>query len=89
MVKTGRAASALGNLLFLPTFLLGGGGPPRDVMNDAMKAVADVIPLSHITGGLRREWLGTTDGNVAAWWPLVVAVAAIGAAVWLTRRRAD
>jgi hypothetical protein len=58
-------------------------------MTDAMKAVADVIPLNHVTGGLRREWLGSTDGNVDAWWPLVLAVAAIGAAVWLTRRRAD
>lgn len=89
MCKTGRAATALGNALFLPALLLGGGGPPRDVMSSAMRAVGDVIPLSHITAGLRRDWLGATDGVHAAWWPLVVAASSLTLAVWLTRRRAD
>ncbi len=89
MFKTGRAATAFGNALFLPALLLGGGGPPRDVMSSAMRAVGDVIPLSHITAGLRRDWLGATDGTHTVWWPLLVAVGSIAVAVWLTRRRAD
>lgn len=89
MFRTGRAANAFGNALFLPALLLGGGGPPRDVMSSAMRAVSDVIPLSHITSGLRRDWLGATGGAHAVWWPLLVAVSSIAAAVWITRRRAD
>jgi ABC-2 type transport system permease protein len=89
MVKTGRAANALGSALFLPALLLGGGGPPRDVMSDAMRSVADLLPLSHITAGMRRDWLGTTDGNVVVWWPLLVAVSSVAVALWLTRRRMD
>lgn len=89
LAPSARAANAIGNLLFLPTFLLGGGGPPRDVMTGAMQRVADVIPLSHITGGLRQEWLGATDASIAAWWPPLVCVAAVGAAIWVSRRRAD
>jgi ABC-2 type transport system permease protein len=89
LVPGGRAANALGNLLFLPTFLLGGGGPPRGVMNDAMRAVADVLPLSHITAGMRREWLGATDATVSLWWPIAVAGVALAVAVWVTGRRAE
>ena len=43
-MPSGRAATALGNLIFIPMFLLGGGGPPRDVMTgpdaDALRRAA-------------------------------------------------
>ena len=42
-------------------FLLGGGGPPRQVMTGVMSTLSDVLPLSHIVGGLRLAWLGQTD----------------------------
>ena len=32
VMPSSRAATAFGNLLFVPMFLLGGGGPPREVM---------------------------------------------------------
>jgi ABC-2 type transport system permease protein len=87
LAPTGRAANAIGNLLFIPALLLGGGGPPRDVMTGGMQAVADAIPLSHITGGLRQAWLGTTDASIVWWWPLVVCATAVGASLWVARRR--
>lgn len=89
VVSSGRAANAIGNVVFIPTFLLAGGGPPRDVMTGAMQAVSDVIPLSHVTGGLRQEWLGATDAHVVYWWPLAVCAVAVAAASWVARRRAD
>jgi ABC-2 type transport system permease protein len=89
ILPTGRSATAVGNLLFLPTFLLGGGGPPRDVMTGAMQRIADVIPLSHVTGGVREEWLGATDANIVVWWPPTVAVLALAGAAWVARRRTD
>ncbi len=89
LVRSGRSANALGNLVFVPLFLLGGGGPPRAVMTSAMQTLSDVLPLSHIVGGLRLSWLGATDDPHALWWPLAVAALAVAAAVLTVRRRAD
>jgi ABC-2 type transport system permease protein len=88
VMPSSRAATAFGNLLFVPMFLLGGGGPPRDVMTDAMQRISDVMPLSHIVGGLRQSWLGVTDDPQALWWPVLVAAIAVLFAVRVTRRRA-
>ena len=88
LLPTGRAASAIGNLLFVPMFLLGGGGPPRDVMTSTMESLSDVLPLSHLIGGLRQAWLGTTDDPHALWWPVLVAIVALLVALHTARRRA-
>jgi ABC-2 type transport system permease protein len=89
IAPTGRSASAIGNLLFIPMFLLGGGGPPRDVMSGPMATISDAIPLSHIVGGLRLAWLGQTEDPHALWYPLTVATVAVAAAVWINRRKVD
>src|SRR5690606_34516036 len=67
-----RAANALGNLVFVPMFLLGGGGPPREVMTGPMQTISDALPLSHVIGGLRLSWLGATDDPRALWWTTLV-----------------
>lgn len=88
LLSTARSATALGNLIFVPMFLLGGGGPPRDVMPAGMQTVSDALPLTHLIGGLRQSWLGTTDDPHALWYPLLVAVLAVLVAVSSQRRRA-
>ena len=85
-VRTGRAANALGNLVFVPMFLLGGGGPPRGVMTGAMQPISDALPLSHVVGGLRLSWLGATDDPHSLWWPLLVAALAVAWSVRSARR---
>jgi len=87
VLATSRAANAVGNLVFVPMFLLGGGGPPRAVMTGVMGPVSDALPLSHVVGGLRQSWLGQTDDPHQLWWPLLVAGAALAASSWLNRRR--
>jgi ABC-2 type transport system permease protein len=87
VMPSSRAAAAFGNLLFVPMFLLGGGGPPREVMTGAMQTISDVLPLSHIIGGLRLSWLGATDDPHALWWPLLIAAFAVVVAVRAMRRR--
>jgi ABC-2 type transport system permease protein len=87
VMPSSRAAIALGNLLFVPMFLLGGGGPPREVMTGPMQTISDVMPLSHIVGGLRQSWLGATDDPQALWWPVVVAVVSVVIAVRTMRRQ--
>ena len=57
-------------------------------MTSAMASISDVLPLSHIIGGLRHGWLGTTDDPHALWWPVLVAAVALVVAVRTTRRRA-
>ena len=89
LAPTGRSANAIGNLLFVPMFLLGGGGPPRQVMSGPMRAVSDGLPLSHVVGGLRQSWLGTTDDPHTLWWPLLVSALCVAAALAAARRRAD
>ncbi len=88
VLPTGRSASALGNLVFVPMFLLGGGGPPRAVMTSVMQSISDALPLSHVVGGLRQAWLGHADDPHALWWPLLVAAVAVVVAVRTARRRA-
>ncbi|MGI8754343.1 MAG: ABC transporter permease [Acidimicrobiales bacterium] len=89
LLRSGRSAAAIGNLLFVPMFLLGGGGPPRAVMTSAMRTISDVLPLTHIVSGLRQSWLGTTDGPHNIWWPVVVTVLALGVSITTARRRTD
>lgn len=86
LLPSGRAANAVGNLLFLPMLMLGGGGPPRAVMTGPMQTLSDVMPLSHIIGGLRYAWLGSTDDPRQVWWPILVAVVMSAVAVLRTRR---
>lgn len=86
VLPTGRSAAALGNLLFVPAFLLGGGGPPRAVMTGVMGTISDALPLSHVVGGLRQAWLGTTDDPHALWFPLVVSALAVLVALHRARR---
>jgi ABC-2 type transport system permease protein len=86
---TARAAQALGLLVFMPMWLLGGGGPPRAVMTSAMQSVTDVMPLWHTTAGIREPWLGTGGGLVhlvplALWF----ALGAFAVVVLLRRRDA-
>lgn len=56
-VPTARAAQALGMLVFMPMWLLGGGGPPPEVMSDPMRNISDLLPLWHVTAGIRESWL--------------------------------
>jgi ABC-2 type transport system permease protein len=89
LMPSSRAATAFGNLLFVPMFLLGGGGPPREVMTGPMQTISDVMPLSHLVGGLRLSWLGATDDPHQMWWPVLVAVLATAFAVRAARHRFD
>lgn len=78
-VRTARAAQALGLLLFMPQWILGGGGPPRGVMDGAAGAVADVLPMSRVTAAVRGAWFGNGPvGGHLLWlagWGVLAAMA--------------
>lgn len=60
LLPTARAAQGLGVLLFFVFLMLGGAGPPREVLPDAMVVLSDLTPLTHAGRLLRAPWLGDT-----------------------------
>ena len=79
VLPSSRAAQAVGLMLFFPSFLLGVGGPPPAVMSDAMREIAERLPLALATDAIREPWLGIGNGTG----PLlaVVAIAVIASAL--------
>jgi ABC-2 type transport system permease protein len=61
LVPSARAAQAVGMIAFFPSFLLGGGGPPPEVMGETMSSISDVMPLTLMVDAIREPWLGTGD----------------------------
>ena len=85
LVSTARSAQALGLLLFMPMWLLGGGGPPSGVMTGPMQTIADFLPLTPVTNAVRESWLRGGDIGepllqAAAW--LVVGVVLVAVLLW-------
>lgn len=89
VAPTARSAQALGLLLFMPMWLLGGGGPPPEVMTEPMRAVSDVLPMTHVTSAIRDAWLGTGDTGTALLTTLGWTVGGLLTCGYLLRRRPD
>jgi ABC-2 type transport system permease protein len=85
VLPSARAAQAVGLILFFPSFLLGSGGPPPQVMGAALRGVARFLPLTLVTNAIRVPWLGlgTAMGSLAA-----VAVLAVAAMLLAAQRAA-
>ena len=58
ILPTSRAAQGVGLVLFFVMLILGGAGPPRDVMTHAMQVAGDFTPLQHSVILLQDAWLG-------------------------------
>jgi len=58
ILPTSRAAQGVGLVLFFVMLILGGAGPPREVMTHAMRVVGDFTPLQHSVRLLQDAWLG-------------------------------
>ena len=63
VLPNARAAQAVGLLLFLPMFLLAGGGPPPDAMSPLMNDIATALPLTHVVRAIQEPWLGLGTGT--------------------------
>lgn len=53
-MPTARAAQGLGVILFFVFMMLGGAGPPAEVLPDAMRRLGDVIPMTYAARALRE-----------------------------------
>lgn len=86
-LPSARAAQGLGVLLFFTFLMLGGPGPPREVLPPAMDVTAALLPVTHAGDLLRAPWL---DGG----WDLratgvLTAVLAISALLLVLRTRSE
>lgn len=57
LLPTARAAQGLGVLLFFLFMMLGGAGPPREVLPSALQRVGDLLPVTYAGDLLRGPWL--------------------------------
>jgi ABC-2 type transport system permease protein len=62
LLPNARAAQGVGLLLFLPMFLLAGGGPPPNAMSPVMNDIATALPLTHVVRAIQEPWLGLGSG---------------------------
>ncbi|MEU5265555.1 ABC transporter permease [Amycolatopsis sp. NPDC021455] len=87
-LPTARAAQGLGVLLFFVFLMLGGAGPPREVLPGAMSTLADAVPLTYASAVLRDPWLGRGwDGGAVAVMSSVLLVSL--ALTWWRLRRVE
>ncbi len=77
LLPSARAAQAVGLMLFFPSFLLGVGGPPPAVMSDALREVAERLPLALANQAVREPWLGLGDATGAFLATLAIAAVAM------------
>jgi len=76
LLPSARAAQAIGLLLFFPSFLLGVGGPPPAVMSEALREIADRLPLALANQAIREPWLGIGNATGALLTTTAIAVVA-------------
>lgn len=53
-----RSAQGVGMLLFFIMMILGGAGPPMEVMSTAMQVIGEITPLHWVIYMLQNPWLG-------------------------------
>ena len=77
-----RSAQGLGLILFFVMMILGGAGPPPEVLTGSMDIIGTITPLRHVILMLQDPWLGFGWNQQAS---LIVAGIMVGAALLSTR----
>ncbi len=62
VLPNARAAQALGVLLWFVMLILGGAGPPPEVLTGVMDAIGAITALRHAIRALQDGWLGLDAG---------------------------
>jgi len=62
VLPTTRAAQALGGMLWFVMLMVGGAGPPPEVLTGGMDVVGVLTPLRHAVRVLQDGWLGLDAG---------------------------
>lgn len=78
VLPSSRAAQALGVMLWFVFLMVGGAGPPPEVLTGAMGAVGELTPLRPAIRVMQDGWLDLDPGM--GWW-VVAALLVLTAAV--------
>jgi len=62
LLPSPRSAQALGVMLWFVMLMVGGAGPPPEVLTGAMRTVGDLTPLLHAVRAMQDGWLGLDAG---------------------------
>jgi ABC-2 type transport system permease protein len=89
LIPTARAAQGLGVLLFFVFMMLGGAGPPKEVLPTAMSRIADVVPVTHAGELMRGPWMGDGWDGEALLFVLAMLVVSLGLTAWRLRSEAE
>lgn len=76
IAPTARAAQSIGLILWFVMMLVGGAGPPEEVLTGPMRAVSRATPMIHGVRMLHQPWLGLPPG----WAWLVFGAMAVASA---------
>ena len=82
LLPTARAAQGLGVLLFFVFMMLGGAGPPKEILPTALSRIADGIPVTHAGELIRGPWMGTGWDVQAMFVVLAMLVVSLGLTAW-------
>lgn len=77
VLPSARAAQALGVLLWFVFLMIGGAGPPPEVLTGAMGTVGEFTPLRYAVLVMQDGWHALDPGN--SWW-IVAAISVVAAA---------
>jgi len=74
VVPSARSAQAIGLVIWFVMMMLGGAGPPREVLTGAMTKVSDATPLWYAVEMIHQPWLGLATHFA---WLVFTAVAVV------------
>jgi ABC-2 type transport system permease protein len=82
LLPTARTAQGLGILAFFVFMMLGGAGPPREVLPGTLRALGNALPVTPAGSLLRGPWLGRdldlgAAGVMAGMWLLCSLLAMV------------
>lgn len=80
VIPTARAAQASGVLLWFLMLMIGGAGPPPEVLSGAMGTIGDLTPLRHGIRVMQHGWL---DLDAGLSWLVIAAFAVVCAGLAL------
>lgn len=73
-----RAAQGAGIILWFVMMMVGGAGPPPEVLGQTLRAVGDVTPLQHVVVLIQDPWLGFGWNMTETIIVVAMAVACVG-----------
>jgi ABC-2 type transport system permease protein len=85
LLPTARAAQGLGVLLFFVFMMLGGAGPPKEVLPTVLSRIADGIPVTQAGALMRGPWTGDGWDGQALLFMLALLVLSLALTAWRLR----